>query len=153
MATLEQKIQELVQDSIEALDCELVGIECQRSGRFLTVRVYIDKDGGVSVDDCADVSRQVSAIMDVEDLIADKYNLEVSSPGLDRPLFSLAHYQRFIGQEVSVHLRVPVLDRRKWTGKLENVTGDVITLIVDGTPQAFAFGNIQKGNIVYKFED
>ncbi|KAE9527452.1 ribosome maturation factor RimP [Testudinibacter aquarius] len=153
MATLEQKIQELVQDSIEALDCELVGIECQRSGRFLTVRVYIDKDGGVSVDDCADVSRQVSAIMDVEDLIADKYNLEVSSPGLDRPLFSLAHYQRFIGQEVSVHLRVPVLDRRKWTGKLENVTGDVITLIVDGTPQVFAFGNIQKGNIVYKFED
>ncbi|TNH05903.1 ribosome maturation factor RimP [Testudinibacter sp. TR-2022] len=153
MATLEQKIQELVQDSIEALNCELVGIECQRSGRFLTVRVYIDKDGGVSVDDCADVSRQVSAIMDVEDLIADKYNLEVSSPGLDRPLFSLAHYQRFIGQEVSVHLRVPVLDRRKWTGKLDGVAGDVITLTVDGNPQAFAFGNIQKGNIVYKFED
>ncbi|TNH03569.1 ribosome maturation factor RimP [Testudinibacter sp. TR-2022] len=153
MATLEQKIQELVQDSIEALNCELVGIECQRSGRFLTVRVYIDKDGGVSVDDCADVSRQVSAIMDVEDLIADKYNLEVSSPGLDRPLFSLAHYQRFIGQEVSVHLRVPVLDRRKWTGKLDGVAGDVITLTVDGNPQVFAFGNIQKGNIVYKFED
>ncbi len=71
MATLEQKIQELVQDSVDALGCELVGIECQRSGRYLTVRVYIDKDGGVSVDDCADVSRQVSAIMDVEDLIVE----------------------------------------------------------------------------------
>ncbi|MGR3808717.1 ribosome maturation factor RimP [Pasteurella testudinis] len=153
MATLEQKIQELVQGSIEALDCELVGIECQRSGRFLTVRVYIDKDGGVSVDDCADVSREVSALMDVEDLIADKYNLEVSSPGLDRPLFTLAHYQRFVGQEIAVHLRVPVLDRRKWSGKLDSVEGDMITLIVDGNPQVFAFGNIQKGNIIYKFDN
>lgn len=151
MATLEQKIQELVQDSIEALNCELVGIECQRSGRFLTVRVYIDKDGGVSVDDCADVSREVSAIMDVEDLIADKYNLEVSSPGLDRPLFTLEHYQRFIGQQVAVHLRVPVLDRRKWSGKLDSVAGDMITLIVDDNLQVFAFGNIQKGNIIYQF--
>ena len=151
MATLEQKIQELVQDSVEALDCELVGIECQRSGRYLTVRVYIDKDGGVSVDDCADVSHQVSAIMDVEDLIADKYNLEVSSPGLDRPLFSLEQYRRFIGEDVAIHLRVPVLDRRKWSGKLESVEGDVITLIVDNAPQMFAFGNIQKGNIIYKF--
>ncbi|SMB89981.1 ribosome maturation factor RimP [Pasteurella testudinis DSM 23072] len=153
MATLEQKIQELVQGSIEALGCELVGIECQRSGRFLTVRVYIDKDGGVSVDDCADVSREVSALMDVEDLIADKYNLEVSSPGLDRPLFTLAHYQRFVGQEIAVHLRVPVLDRRKWSGKLDSVEGDMITLIVDGNPQVFAFGNIQKGNIIYKFDN
>ncbi|KGQ69967.1 ribosome maturation factor RimP [Chelonobacter oris] len=152
MATLEQKIQELIQDSVDALDCELVGIECQRSGRYLTVRVYIDKQGGVSVDDCADVSREVSAIMDVEDLIADKYNLEVSSPGLDRPLFTLAHYQRFIGQDVAIHLRVPVSDRRKWSGKLESVEGDVITLLVDDNPYAFAFGNIQKGNIIYKFE-
>ena len=151
MATLEQKIQELVQDSVDALGCELVGIECQRSGRYLTVRVYIDKDGGVSVDDCADVSRQVSAIMDVEDLIADKYNLEVSSPGLDRPLFSLEQYRRIIGEDVAIHLRVPVLDSRKWSGKLESVEGDVITLIVDNTPQMFAFGNIQKGNIIYKF--
>ncbi|MGV6988732.1 ribosome maturation factor RimP [Testudinibacter sp. P80/BLE/0925] len=153
MATLEQKIQELVLDSVEALNCELVGIECQRSGRFLTVRVYIDKDGGVSVDDCADVSREVSAIMDVEDLIADKYNLEVSSPGLDRPLFTLEHYQRFIGRQVAVHLRVPVLDRRKWSGKLESVAGDMITLTVDGNPQVFAFGNIQKGNIIYQFKN
>ncbi|MGR6981850.1 ribosome maturation factor RimP [Testudinibacter sp. P27/CKL/0425] len=151
MATLEQKIQELVQDSIDALGCELVGIECQRSGRFLTVRVYIDKQGGVSVDDCADVSREVSAIMDVEDPIADKYNLEVSSPGLDRPLFTLEHYQRFIGQQVTIHLRVPVLDRRKWSGKLESVEGDMITLLVDDNPQVFAFGNIQKGNIIYQF--
>ena len=75
-----------------------MGIECQRAGRFMTVRLFIDKDGGVGVDDCADVSRQVSAILDVEDPIADKYNLEVSSPGLDRPLFTLEQFQRYVAR-------------------------------------------------------
>ncbi|EQA04059.1 hypothetical protein HPSMNH_0186, partial [Glaesserella parasuis MN-H] len=102
MATLEQKLQELVADPIDAMGFELVGVECQRAGRFSTVRLYIDKEGGVTIDDCSDVSRQVSAIFDVEDPIADKYNLEVSSPGLDRPLFTLAHYQRFVGREIVV---------------------------------------------------
>lgn len=151
MATLEQKLEELVSDTIESMGCELVGIECQRAGRFLTVRLYIDKEGGVTIDDCSDVSRQVSAILDVEDPIADKYNLEVSSPGLDRPLFTLVHYQRFIGQEVVIHLCIPMLDRRKWQGKLESVEGDLITLTVDNEARQFAFGNIQKANLVPVF--
>ncbi|MGY4676956.1 ribosome maturation factor RimP [Pasteurella sp. P03HT] len=151
MATLEQKLQALLQASVEDLGCELWGIECQRSGRYLTVRLYIDKEGGVTVEDCADVSRQVSAILDVEDPIADKYNLEVSSPGLDRALFTLAQYQRYIGQEIVVHLRIPVLDRRKWQGKLEKIENDMLTLIVDGQEQMLVFGNIQKANIIPKF--
>lgn len=151
MATLEQKLQDLVSDSVEAMGFELVGIECQRAGRFLTVRLYIDKEGGVTIDDCSDVSRQVSAIFDVEDPIADKYNLEVSSPGLDRPLFTLAQFERFIGQDVVIHLRIPMLDRRKWQGKLTAVEGDLIHLTVEGNPQVFAFGNIQKANLVSVF--
>lgn len=151
MATLEQKLQELLTAPVEDLGFELVGIECQRAGRYLTVRLFIDTENGVTIDDCADVSRQVSAILDVEDPIADKYNLEVSSPGLDRPLFTLAHYQRFVGSDVSVHLRLPIGDRRKWQGKLEKVEGDMVTLIVDGNSQTFAFSNIQKGNIIPKF--
>lgn len=151
LATLEQKLEGLVLDSIEAMGFELVGIECQRAGRFLTVRLYIDKDGGVTIDDCSDVSRQVSAIFDVEDPIADKYNLEVSSPGLDRPLFTIEHFQRFVERDVLIHLRIPMLDRRKWQGKLVSVEGDLITLNVDGNLQAFAFGNIQKANLVPVF--
>lgn len=151
MATLEQKLTELLQGSVEDLGCELWGIECQRAGRYLTVRLFIDKEGGVTVDDCADVSRQVSAVLDVEDPIADKYNLEVSSPGLDRPLFTLAQYQRFIGQEIVVHLRIPMADRRKWQGVLEKIEGDMLTLIVEGQPQVFVFGNIQKANVIPKF--
>ena len=151
MATLEQKLQDLLQGSVEDLGCELWGIECQRVGRYLTVRLFIDKEGGVTVEDCADVSRQVSAVLDVEDPIADKYNLEVSSPGLDRPLFTLAQYTSYIGQEIVVHLRIPVADRRKWQGELAKIENDMITLIVDKQEQVLAFGNIQKANVVAKF--
>ncbi|HHF0443590.1 TPA: ribosome maturation factor RimP [Haemophilus influenzae] len=151
MATLEQNLQEMLQDAVEDLGCELWGIECQRAGRFMTVRLFIDKDDGVTVDDCADVSRQVSAILDVEDPIADKYNLEVSSPGLDRPLFTLLQFERYIGQDIAVHLRIPVMERRKWQGKLERIEKDMITLIVDNQEQILVFGNIQKANVVAKF--
>ncbi|MBS6000350.1 ribosome maturation factor RimP [Haemophilus haemolyticus] len=151
MATLEQNLQEMLQGAVEDLGCELWGIECQRAGRFMTVRLFIDKEGGVTVDDCADVSRQVSAILDVEDPIADKYNLEVSSPGLDRPLFTLPQFERYIGQDIAVHLRIPVIERRKWQGKLERIEKDMVTLIVDGQEQVLVFGNIQKANVVAKF--
>lgn len=151
MATLEQKLQEMLQSAVEDLGCEFWGIECQRASRFMTVRLFIDKEGGVGVDDCADVSRQVSAILDVEDPIADKYNLEVSSPGLDRPLFTLEQFQRYVGEDIAVHLRIPVLDRRKWQGKLEKIENDMLTLIVDGQEQVLIFGNIQKANVIAKF--
>lgn len=151
MATLEQNLQEMLQGAVEDLGCELWGIECQRAGRFMTVRLFIDKEGGVTVDDCADVSCQVSAILDVEDPIADKYNLEVSSPGLDRPLFTLPQFERYIGQDIAVHLRIPVMERRKWQGKLERIENDMVTLIVDGQEQVLVFGNIQKANVVAKF--
>lgn len=151
MATLEQNLQEMLQSSVEDLGCELWGIECQRAGRFMTVRIFIDKEGGVTIDDCADVSRQVSAILDVEDPIADKYNLEVSSPGLDRPLFTLAQYKRYLGEEILIHLRIPMMERRKWQGKLERIENDMLTLKVDGQEQTFVFGNIQKANVIAKF--
>ena len=151
MATLEQNLQEILQGAVEDLGCELWGIECQRTGRFMTVRLFIDKEGGVTVDDCADVSRQVSAILDVEDPIADKYNLEVSSPGLDRPLFTLPQFERYIGQDIAVHLRIPVMELRKWQGKLERIENDMVILIVDGQEQVLVFGNIQKANVVAKF--
>ena len=90
-------------------------------------------------------------MIDVEDPIADKYNLEVSSPGLDRPLFTLPQFERYIGQDIAVHLRIPVMERRKWQGKLERIEKDMITLIVDDQEQILVFGNIQKANIVAKF--
>lgn len=133
-----------------ALGFELVGIEYIRS-RNPVLRIYIDSESGITVDDCADVSRQVSSVLDVEDPITDAYTLEVSSPGMDRPLFTLEHYQRFMGEDITIALRIAVANRRNWKGTITAIDGDMITLLVDGKAETFAFGNIQKANIVPKF--
>lgn len=150
LATLEQKLTELISAPVEALGFELVGIEFIR-GRQSTLRIYIDSENGISVDDCADVSHQVSAVLDVEDPITAAYNLEVSSPGLDRPLFTAAHYERFIGEEVSLTLRMGVQNRRRWVGIIKGVEGETVTLNVEGKDEMFALSNIQKANIIPHF--
>ncbi|WKX26219.1 ribosome maturation factor RimP [Tatumella ptyseos] len=150
MSTLEQKLTELITAPVEALGYELVGIEFVRA-RTSTLRIYIDSENGINVDDCADVSHQVSAVMDVEDPITVAYHLEVSSPGLDRPLFTAAHYERFAGQDVSVVLRIAVQNRRKWQGTIKSIEGEMVTLSVDGKDEVFALSNIQKANIIPRF--
>lgn len=150
LATLEQKLTELISAPVEALGFELVGIEFIR-GRQSTLRIYIDSDNGINVDDCADVSHQVSAVLDVEDPITTAYNLEVSSPGLERPLFTAAHYERFINEDVSLTLRMGVQNRRRWAGKIKSVEGEMITLDVEGKDEVFALSNIQKANLVPHF--
>ncbi len=141
---------ELVSAPVEALGYELVGIEFVR-GRTSTLRIYIDSEDGINVDDCADVSHQVSAVMDVEDPITVPYHLEVSSPGLDRPLFTAEHYARFTGDEVSLVLRMAVQNRRKWHGIIKSVEGEMITVNVEGNDEVFALSNIQKANLVPHF--
>lgn len=134
-----------------ALGFELIGVEYIRS-RHPTLRIYIDSEEGITVDDCADVSRQISAVLDVEDPIATAYNLEVSSPGMDRPLFTIEHYRCFVGKEINVSLRIAVANRRHWKGTIKSVSDDeIITLTIDGKDEAFALSNIQKANIVPKF--
>lgn len=124
MSTLEQKLTEMITAPVEALGFELVGIEFIR-GLQSTLRIYIDSDEGITVDDCADVSHQVSAVLDVADTISVAYSLEASSPGLDRPLFTAAHYRQFIGSDVSVVLHIAVQNRRKWQGIIKAVDGDM----------------------------
>ncbi|CAK9883790.1 MAG: Ribosome maturation factor RimP [Candidatus Erwinia impunctatus] len=150
LSTLEQKLIALISAPVEALGYELVGIEFVR-GRTSTLRIYIDSENGITVDDCADVSHQVSAVFDVEDPITVAYNLEVSSPGLDRPLFTAAHYASFIGHEVSLVLCIAVQNRRKWQGIIKAVQGEMITVAVEGKDDVFALSNIQKANLVPHF--
>ncbi len=150
LSTLEQKLTEMITAPVEALGYELVGIEFIR-GRTSTLRIYIDSEDGINVDDCADVSHQVSAVMDVEDPITVAYNLEVSSPGLDRPLFTAEHYTRYLGEEVTLVLRMAVQNRRKWQGIIKGVDGEMITVTVEGKDEVFALSNIQKANLVPHF--
>ncbi|CDL80297.1 ribosome maturation factor RimP [Xenorhabdus cabanillasii] len=150
MSTLEQKLTAMISAPVEALGFELVGLEFIRA-RVSTLRVYIDSEEGITVDDCADVSHQVSAVLDVEDPISGLYNLEISSPGLDRPLFKTEHYQRFMGEEVILMLRMAMQNRRKWRGIIKAVDGEMITVTVDGKDEVFALSNIQKANLVPHF--
>ncbi|ODP98438.1 MULTISPECIES: ribosome maturation factor RimP [Salinivibrio] len=151
MTGLEKQLTELLTAPVEALDYELVGLEFVRAGQHSTLRIFIDHENGITVDDCADVSRQVSAVLDVEDPITVAYNLEVSSPGVDRPLFTADHYQQFIGHEVNIVLKMAMQNRRKWKGEILSVDGDTITVRVDGQDEAFALSNIAKANLVPSF--
>ncbi|MFC0180798.1 ribosome maturation factor RimP [Thorsellia kenyensis] len=150
MSTIEQKIIELLTPTVEALGFELYGVEYVRA-RNAVLRVYLDKEGGVTIDDCSDASYQISAVLDVEDPIQSAYYLEVSSPGLDRLLFTPSHYEQYIGEQVQVSLRMAVSNRRNFKGVIDSVDGEMINLKVDGQILTIALSNIQKGNIIYQF--
>ena len=151
MSQLEQRLTEMLTPPVEALGFEMVGVEFVRAGKHSTLRVYIDHPEGITVDHCADVSHQVSAVLDVEDPISTEYNLEVSSPGMDRPLFKEAHYQACIGEIVTVRLRVPMDNRRNFKGVLIACEAGNITVNVDGQTFVLAIANIEKGNLVPSF--
>lgn len=137
--------------AVEATGKELLGIEFVSAGKHSILRVYIDSENGINVDDCAEVSHQVSAILDVEDPISTEYNLEVSSPGMDRPLFKKAHYEAIIGEVVEVKLNMPLNGRRKFKGRLEAVENDTLIVEVDGESYELVISNIDKGNLVPQF--
>ena len=140
---------ELFESTVAALGLKLWGIEIVQQGKYSLLRIYIEREEGVTIEDCEKVSRQVSAILDVEDPIAGEYTLEVSSPGLDRPLFTSEQFGLFAGSKVNVRLRGPVDGKRKLKGLIENVAGDDIVLQVDGTEFEIQFANIEKANIVF----
>jgi len=143
-------ISDLIRPTVEALGVELWGIEHVIQGKYSVVRIYIDKgEDGIAIEDCEKVSRQVSAIFDVEDPIPGEYTLEVSSPGMDRPLFEIEQYANYVGSEVAVRLRSPLDGRRKFKGVIQSVDADSITLLVDGETFKLSAMTIDKGNLVF----
>ncbi|RBO84823.1 ribosome maturation factor RimP [Marinomonas aquiplantarum] len=146
-------LEELVRPVVEGLGFEFWGMEYLSQGKDSVLRIFIETDAekGIDVEDCARVSRQVSSILDVEDPITGEYHLEVSSPGLDRPLFSLAQYQAYVGSIVSLRLRVPFDGRRKFKGQLVGVENDDIVVRVDQEEYLLPIDLIDKGNIVPQF--
>ncbi|WP_115720640.1 ribosome maturation factor RimP [Gallaecimonas mangrovi] len=151
MARLEQQLTQMLTPAVEALGFSLLGVEMVRAGRSATLRLYIDGPEGVTVDNCAEVSHQVSSVLDVEDPIQSEYFLEVSSPGLDRPLFVPAHFEKVVGSDIEIKLVVPVAGRRRFKGKLVAIEGDLILLAYEGKEDRFAFSNIDKANLVPQF--
>ncbi|MCT7940884.1 MULTISPECIES: ribosome maturation factor RimP [Shewanella] len=151
MATLESRLVEMLAVPVEALGFQLWGIEYVQAGKHSIVRVFIDHENGINIEDCAEVSRQVSAVLDVEDPISTEFTLEVSSPGVDRPLFNAQQYAAYIGEDAKVQLTMPVAGSRNLKGAISKVEGQMLTIKVDGKDLVVALDNIRKGNIIAKF--
>jgi len=151
MVTLVQKINNMIEPAVIAMGYELVGCELQEYGHGKLLRVYVDGENGITIDGCAKVSRQVSAILDVEDPLQGAYKLEVSSPGLDRPLFTLKHFEQFVGRNIKFKLRMAQQDRRNFMGLLTAVEGNDISVKVDNELMKFDFNNIEKTHLVPEF--
>ncbi len=146
MARREQQLLDILEPTVEAMGYELVHVELVRA-KTVILRLYIDKPDGVGLDDCSAVSNQVSGVLDVEDPIQSEYNLEVSSPGWDRPLGKLEHYQRFVGERAAIQLSMAMQGRRKFTGEIAAVNGRQIDLVVDGETVSIDFDQIEKGRL------
>jgi ribosome maturation factor RimP len=121
----------ILEPAVEAMGFELADVDVHL-GRRGVLRLYIDREGGVTLDDCQRVSEQVGALLDVEDPLPGSYNLEVSSPGFDRRLRTRAHFERFVGERVRIELREALQGRRNFTGQLTGVEGGDALLEVDG---------------------
>ncbi len=153
MAIKDAALHAMIEPVVSAMGFELWGIDYQSQGKHSRLVIYIDHENGVSVDDCADISRQVSAVFDVEDPIRGEYRLEVSSPGMDRPLYTLDHFTRYRGHDVSLKLRVPFEGRRKFEGLLAGVEGDEVLLHLDGEEYCFPIDSIDQARVVPRFDD
>jgi ribosome maturation factor RimP len=142
-------LSELLTPAITDLGLELVGIEFNPSAGGSVMRVYIDEpERGVTIEDCERASREISALLDVNDPVAGHYTLEVSSPGLERPLFTPQHFARFIGEVVKVNLNLPLNGRRRFQGAIRAVEGDRITIEQDGIPLEIVHANVGKARLV-----
>ena len=147
MAAIET-LENLLMPVVEDLGYEFVGIEYSTNPKNRLLRLYIDcPETGVDVDDCETVSREVSAVLDVEEPIPEHYTLEVSSPGVERPLFSAEHFCRFLGETAAVRMHAPQDGRRKFKGRIVRVDDDQVWLNVDGTDWCLALAGMEKARL------
>ena len=149
----EKQVEELVAPTVESLDCSLWGVEYLAQGKHSKLRIYIERDDGVSVDDCAKVSRHVSDILDVEEAISGAYTLEVSSPGMDRILFRESQFVDNAGQQVEVRLNFPFEGRRKFIGLLAGVQDSMAIVQIEDEEFLLPLENIQRARLIPVYDE
>jgi len=143
-----EQISAMLEPAVRALGFELWGVEHHSGSTPVLLRIYIDHPDGITVDDCSAVSDQVSAVLDVEEPIRGEYTLEVSSPGIDRPLFTPEQYRQYVGGEVKVRLAWSEHGRRNFRGRLLSVSDSGIEVEVDGAAYALPFGAIARARLL-----
>ncbi len=144
------KLEELLSPVVDSLGYEFVGLEYLPQGKHSLLRIYIDKPEGITVDDCGAVSHQISGVLEVEDPISGHYVLEVSSPGIDRPLFKFEDFERFSGNNVQIRLQIPLEGRRNFKGLLQGVQADdqLVVLEVDDEIVSLPWDRIEKARLI-----
>jgi ribosome maturation factor RimP len=147
-----QKLNELIQPLVEDLGYEFVGIEYSNNPKNSVLRIYIDQQDGVDIKDCEVVSHESAALLDVKDPIKSQYTLEVSSPGLARPLFTPAHYSEFVGHQALINLFSPLDGRRKFSGPILGTNENSVQLEQDGVEVSLDFSNIVKAKLIPDYE-
>jgi ribosome maturation factor RimP len=150
----EEKLTRLIAPALETLGLSLWGLSASSGGRSRAVRVYIEKDGGVGVDDCAQASRHIGALLDAEDALAGPYTLEVSSPGLERRFFAPDQLAAYLGRTVEVELSSLVAGRRRLRGTLASVDADSDTFTLTeqgGKPASVAWRDVKLARLVHEF--
>jgi ribosome maturation factor RimP len=147
VASKEQQLCSMLEPTVEALGFELWGIEYLSQGRHSLLRIYIEGENGITVDDCAAVSEQVSSLLDVEDPISGEYTLEVSSPGVDRLLFRLEQFSGYAGEMIELRLRSAFEGRRKFKGILQGIEGEDVVIRVDDHEYLLPHSAIEKARV------
>jgi len=152
MRSAPEKLMNLVRQEVELLGYELVGVELTGQGKGgVLLRIYIDHEEGITLDDCAQVSHQVSGVLDVEDPIRERYRLEVSSPGLDRPLFEPSHFERFKGSRVKLKTQSKIEGRHRFTGVLCGLEENQVLIDEDGTLIRIPIELVDSARVVPEF--
>jgi ribosome maturation factor RimP len=149
---MSEQLRELIEPVVIGLGFELWGLEYLNQGKHSVLKIFIEAEAGIDVDDCASVSRQVSGLLDVEDPLKGKYTLEVSSPGIDRRLFQLAQFEMFKGAKIKVSLRSPFDGKRKFTGLLCGVEDEDVVLRLGEEEFLFPFADIDRAQVVPEFD-
>ena len=150
--TIESRVAHVVEPVLEGMGFELVDVSyLSRQGRWVLV-IYIDKTGGVTIDDCVKVSREIGYHIDVEDMIDNKYVLEVSSPGLDRPLTREKDFVRGLGRKIKVKTVTALRGQRHFVGRLMRFENGMIHLEIEGSTVALPLHDVDRANVVYEFD-
>lgn len=145
---MQTALDDLVKNTVEGLGFQLWGYEYRPHSESALLRIFIEKNEGISIDDCASVSRQIGAVLDVENIIPVAYILEVSSPGMDRVLFSPEQYQDYIGDTLKIRTRTPIEERRNFKGSLMKASDSIVTIKVDNQEFEIPFESIDRARLV-----
>ena len=150
-AQIQRQVEEVAESLVTSAGMELVDLEYRREGSRWVVRLFIDKDGGVTVDDCAYISRQLGDLLDVKDIIPQAYVLEVSSPGLDRRIRKKEDFSRFAGRKIQLRLVSPIEGRKKIVGQLVGIEDEAVIVAAAEGRCSIALEDIKKANLVHEF--